>query len=71
MRHTLLSDELLTIAQAASYLQLSDKTIRRLIADNHLIASKVGNRTWRIRMQDIENYLNAHANGKNGESKYE
>ena len=44
---------LLTIAQAAEYLQLSEKTIRRLISDEKIVAYKVGDRSWRIRMSDI------------------
>jgi DNA (cytosine-5)-methyltransferase 1 len=58
--------ELLTISQAASYLQLSDKTVRRLIKARQLEASKVGYRVWRIKLSDIENYLKAHTNGKEG-----
>ncbi|MDR3186486.1 MAG: helix-turn-helix domain-containing protein [Christensenellaceae bacterium] len=58
-----MTEKLLTISQVASYLQLSDKTIRRLIKDNLLVASKVGDRAWRIKIQDIENYLSAHTNG--------
>ncbi|MDR0724834.1 MAG: helix-turn-helix domain-containing protein [Prevotellaceae bacterium] len=58
--------ELLTILQAANYLQLSDKTVRRLIKTRQLEASKVGDRVWRIKLSDIENYLKAHTNGKEG-----
>ena len=64
------SDELFTVSQAASYLQLSDKTIRRLISSHKLAASKVGDRVWRIKISNIEKYLNEHTNGKKGvESK--
>jgi excisionase family DNA binding protein len=59
-------DELLTISQTASYLQLSDKTIRRLIKSGQLNASKVGDRVWRIKPSDIESYLKANTNGKKG-----
>lgn len=59
-------EDLLTISQAAIYLQLSDKTIRRLIKAQQLKASKVGDRVWRIKPSDIENYLKAHTNGKKG-----
>ncbi|MCL1852813.1 MAG: helix-turn-helix domain-containing protein [Peptococcaceae bacterium] len=58
--------ELLTISQTAKYLKLSEKTIRRLISDNRLTASKVGNRTWRIKTSDIEEYIQANSNGKKG-----
>lgn len=61
-----MADELLTILQAASYLQLSDKTIRRLIKSGQLTASKISNCSWRIKLSDIEAYLQAHTNRKKG-----
>ena len=61
-----MEDELLTIAQTADYLQLSDKTIRRLIKDDKLAAYKVGERVWRVSESDIVIYLKENANGKKG-----
>jgi len=61
-----MDDELLTIFQVATYLQLSDKTVRRLIKDHQLAASKIGDRSWRIKASDVENYLDAHSNVRNG-----
>ncbi len=61
-----MADELFTIAQAAKYLQVCDKTVRRLIKADKLIASKVGDRSWRIRKNDIDKYLSSHVNGKEG-----
>lgn len=61
-----MANELLTVMQAAEYLQLSDKTVRRLIKNNQLTASKVGNRSWRIKSSDIDEYLRIHTNGKKG-----
>lgn len=61
-----MADELLTVLQTANYLQLSEKTIRRLIKNHQLTASKVGNRSWRIKISDIETYLQSHTNGKKG-----
>ena len=49
--------ELLTVSQTARYLQLSDKTIRRMIGNGSLPASKIGNHTWRIRACDVEEYV--------------
>ncbi len=51
-----MSDVILTIAQAADYLKVCDKTVRRLISRQELKASKVGN-SWRIQMIDIVKYL--------------
>lgn len=60
-----MSDEILTVAQAASYLKLCDKTVRRLIKKNALAASKVG-KSWRIQKKDIETYLKETQNKTNG-----
>lgn len=49
-------DGILTVAQAAEYLKVCEKTVRRLIASKELSASKVG-KSWRIQKIDIEKYL--------------
>jgi DNA (cytosine-5)-methyltransferase 1 len=59
-------NELLTVSQTADYLKLSDKTVRRLIKDNELVASKIGSRAWRIRKQEIDNYVQSKSNTKGG-----
>lgn len=51
-----MSDAILTVAQAAEYLKVCDKTVRRLIAKKELAASKVG-KSWRIQKEDIDRYL--------------
>lgn len=56
-----MSDSLMTVSQAAEYLKVCDKTIRRLIAKQELAASKVGN-SWRIQKVDIDKYLNKNSN---------
>lgn len=58
-------EELFTVARAAEYLQVCDKTVRRLISAKSLTASKVGN-CWRIKKSDIDHYLNHTANIKKG-----
>ena len=58
-----MADEILTIYEAAEYLKVSDKTVRRLIANHLLIASRVGN-SWRIKQSEIEKYLNNNNNAK-------
>lgn len=57
-------EELYTVAQTADYLKVCDKTVRRLIKSNKLVASKVGDRAWRIRKDDIDVYLREHTNGR-------
>ncbi len=63
-----MTDELLTVAQAAQYLQVCEKTVRRLITNQKLTASKVGSRAWRIRKEAIDEYLTEHTNGAKGVS---
>lgn len=61
-----MDNKLYTVAQAAEYLQLSTKTIRRLIVDKKLRASKISNRSWRIKRDDIESYYQANTNQPKG-----
>ena len=56
-----MNNELLTVSQAAEYLKLSEKTVRRLISDRKILAAKVSNRSWRIKESDIEAYYQAHS----------
>lgn len=51
-----MSGEIMTIQQAANYLQVCDKTVRRLISKKELSASKIG-KSWRIKKIDIDEYL--------------
>lgn len=53
--------EIMTIEQTAEYLQLGVKTIRRMIDEGELKASKIRN-NWRIRKSDIDEYLDQNAN---------
>ena len=46
-----MEDELYTIVQAAEYLKVCDKTVRRLIKKKLLCASKVGG-SWRIKFSE-------------------
>ena len=58
--------ELFTITKAAHYLKVCVKTVRRLIKENKLTASKVGDRSWRIRKIDIDMYLKDNTNELKG-----
>ncbi|MDR1571054.1 MAG: helix-turn-helix domain-containing protein [Clostridiales Family XIII bacterium] len=60
--------ELLTVSQTAGYLQLSEKTVRRLINEGKLSAARIGNRTWRIRATDVDDCIQAHTNVEKGKS---
>ena len=52
---------LLCIAEAARILSVSEKTVRRKIANGELFASRVGAQ-WRIRSEDLEAYLARNRN---------
>jgi len=58
-----MSNELLTVSQAASYLKFSEKTVRRLINENRIRASKLNGRSWRILDSDLEAYVQHNTNG--------
>ena len=51
-----MKNDILTITQTAEYLQVCDKTVRRLIASKQLTASKIG-KSWRIKASDIDEYM--------------
>ena len=63
-----MADEIFTVAQTAQYLQVCEKTVRRLISSDKLIASRVGtgNRSLRIKKSDIDDYLAKHVNTTKG-----
>lgn len=58
-------EELFTVGQAADYLQVCEKTVRRLINSKTLTASKVG-KGWRIKKTDIDAYLSMNSNLSKG-----
>ena len=68
-----MSDEIFTVAQAAQYLQVCEKTVRRLIGSNKLTASRVGtgNRSLRIKKADIDVYLSEQTNRMKGATDHE
>ncbi|WP_266019672.1 helix-turn-helix domain-containing protein [Brucella intermedia] len=53
---------LLTLEQAADFLALSTRTVRRKIKDGELTAHKFG-RLWRISEADLLAFLNRHKQG--------
>ncbi|WP_353209370.1 helix-turn-helix domain-containing protein [Sphingorhabdus sp.] len=59
------TDELLTRAEAALYLRVSDRTVSRLIRAGQLPASRIG-RAVRIRHADLLHMLNGNPNTSAG-----
>ncbi len=60
MRQPKTSDDIFTIKQLASYLQLNERTVYRLAADGQLPAFKVGG-SWRFRRADIDSWIDRQA----------
>lgn len=56
----------MTVANAASYVDVSEKTIRRLVAAGKLEASYVTPRTMRISRASLEQLLSANSTAKWG-----
>lgn len=57
----MLSKPLLTLHEVADLLKVRESTVRTWINEGQLRAIKFG-REWRVSPQDLESYMNAHAN---------
>lgn len=55
-KHSLQADELLTTAEVAAYLKLSQRTAWRWCKSGRLPAFKVGHQ-WRIAQSDLEEFV--------------
>lgn len=51
---------LLTVAEVADYLRVSEMTVYRLITRGALVARRIG-RSWRVRPADLEAFLEGSA----------
>ena len=54
--------KLLSVAQVSAKLQCAESTVRKLVADGELRASRIGQRAIRIAEPDLQRYLDARAN---------
>ena len=52
-----MSDELLTVEQAAERIQMHPDTVRRLLRDGQLPGRKIGARQWRISADALKAYV--------------
>jgi putative molybdopterin biosynthesis protein len=59
------TDKLLTVREVATYLNVVRITVYRMIDRGDLKAAKVG-RVWRVRWQDLQDYLNRPTTGPKG-----
>lgn len=51
-----MTDDWMTVQEAAAYLKLSIETVRRYLRDHKLKAVKIG-RQWRIRREELDRLL--------------
>ena len=56
---TVLGRPMLTVAEVADYLRVSEMTVYRMITGHELGATKIG-RCWRVPAEDLEAYLDDH-----------
>jgi len=61
MPKTKADDKLVSIAEAATYLDVNERTIRNMLTDGRLKAYKLGRRIVRIRLSDIDAALEPYA----------
>ena len=57
----MLTKPLMTVHDAADFLQIRESTVRALIKDKRLRAVKIG-KEWRIAQMDLMAFLNENAN---------
>ncbi|NLO52095.1 MAG: helix-turn-helix domain-containing protein [Bacteroidales bacterium] len=58
--------ELLTVREVARRLKRAEFTVRTWLREGKLKGTKIGNKDWRIREDDLNAYLNVHFNRKKG-----
>jgi excisionase family DNA binding protein len=55
-----MSDELLTVEQAAAKLQMHVATVRRMLRDGELGGVKLGKKEWRVPDRAIQDLIDAN-----------
>lgn len=55
--------ELLTIEDVAKRLQVSQRSVRRYLADGRMKAVRMSRKIIRVRAEDLETFINEHRNG--------
>ncbi|REJ07150.1 helix-turn-helix domain-containing protein [Halobacillus trueperi] len=56
--------EIMTIAQVADYLQISEVTTYKLVQEGRIPGFKIG-RHWRVRRDDLREYIAGLKHGEN------
>ncbi len=65
-----MNGKLLTPQQVADYLQVDFRTIYSLLRSGELIGAKIG-RVWRIKPEEIDNYLTRNSSLQNNNTSNE
>ncbi len=55
-------EDILTIREVADYLEVTQRTLYRLVQDGNLPAFKVGN-SWPFRREDLERWISEQSRG--------
>jgi excisionase family DNA binding protein len=58
-----LNQEIMTIAQVAEYLQISEITTYKLVNEGKIKAFKIG-RHWRVKKEDLTEFIEKLKNGE-------
>lgn len=64
MSPTKTSDRLISIAEAAEYLGVNERTVRNMLTDGRLKAHTLGPRIVRIRLSDINKALTPYTEAR-------
>ncbi len=69
MRNEALPD-VLTVNEVSQYLRVSKTTVCRYLNEGKLRAFRFG-RSWRVRRNDLEHFINQHENMHEGEERWD
>jgi excisionase family DNA binding protein len=61
--YTPLNQEIMTIAQVAEYLQISEMTTYKIVNEGKIKAFKIG-RHWRVKKEDLTEFIEKLKNGE-------
>ena len=54
---SVMSNELLTVEEVASFLKVDAETVRRWLLSGELKGTKIGKKLWRITVDEFEKFL--------------
>ena len=60
-----LDDRLMAVKQVATYLNVNERTVLKLVSEGRIPAVKVGSQ-WRFRKEDVDQWLDSNKNVRQG-----